>query len=98
VKVGVQRNEFSVKVVIETTEEGVAWKLQTLPDGETLTSSIIYHPSMEECLKDLCRHAHSWEKYLPGRTVERIGEVQVVTDGANGQTLSDIWPDLERPQ
>jgi hypothetical protein len=82
-------------VVIETGEEGVSWKLQTVPDGETLTSSIIFHPSMESCLADLSRHAHSWHKYLPGRTVQSVGEVRVYADGVDGQTLSDLWPDLD---
>jgi hypothetical protein len=85
-----------MKVIIETTEEGICWKLQTLPDGETLTSSIVYYPSMDECLADLRRHARSWRKHLPGRTVETVGEVHIVTDGSDGQTLADIQPELDQ--
>ncbi len=70
-----------MKVTIETREEGVSWKLQTLPEGEVLTSSLIFHPTIEECLADLRRHAKSWRNYLPGTTVETVGEVRVFGGG-----------------
>jgi hypothetical protein len=83
-----------MQVVIETNEQGVSWKLQTIPDALVLASSRFYFRCKEDCITDLGVQAREWQSFLPGRSVELIGHVQVVTDEVDGQTLLDLFPDL----
>jgi hypothetical protein len=86
-----------MRVVIETSKEGVCWRLKGLPNDTILTASIVYYSTMEECLENLALHARTCKSHLPGRSVATVGEVKVFYDEVEGPTLAELWPKMFEP-